>query len=774
MANRSFGSVLGTIVLVLVVAVIGAPVLAQDEDDTTQTDQEGAEEEQEAVLDTITVTATKREENPMEIPISLSVLNTEQMEIFTTAGVDVRMLSGRVPSLVIESSFGRAFPRFYMRGLGNPDFDLNASQPVSLVYDEVVLENPVVKGMPLWDLERTEVLRGPQGTLFGRNTPAGVVKFDSKKPSQEQDGFARLSYGTFNTIDFRGAIGGRLSDTFSARLSLLYQGRSDWIDNKYTGENNALGGYRTAAFRLQFLWEPNEKFSGLLNLHGWDVDGTARIFRENIMGPGSNSLVSSFKQDEVWHDGLNEQDISARGGVLKLDYDFGSMTLTSVTGFETLDMFSRGDIDGGFGSDNPFAPPGTPPGGPIGPIPQESETADGIPDLDQFTQEFRLYNSEPDRLSWLFGLYFFKEDLSAFTNNYDSLTAGNPQAGFATQTQENDAWALFGSLGYEISDRWRIQGGLRYSDDKKDFSAERPEPVFQTPTLEPIMVSTDDSFVTWDISATYFLSEQMNIYGRVATGARAPSIQGRILFVPDFDFGMNPETDGVTVADTEDILSFEVGIKTELLERRLRFNFTVYTWETSDQQLTIIGGAANVAELVNADKVDGRGFETDIEWAPTPRWLATFGLSYNKTEIKDESLTVNGCRLCTITDPVAPNGEFSINGNSLPHAPEWIFNGIIDYRLPRGDDGLFFGSLDWAYYDEKQFFLYESEEFRDDSLEVGLRLGYAFNAARYEVAFYARNLFDNEILRGGIDFSNNTGFTNDPRILGLEFVFRPW
>jgi iron complex outermembrane receptor protein len=229
------------------------------------------------------------------------------------------------------------------------------------------------------------------------------------------------------------------------------------------------------------------------------------------------------------------------------------------------------------------------------------------------------------------------------------------------------------------------------------------------------MVSTDDSFVTWDISATYFLSEQMNIYGRVATGARAPSIQGRILFVPDFDFGMNPETDGVTVADTEDILSFEVGIKTELLERRLRFNFTVYTWETSDQQLTIIGGAANVAELVNADKVDGRGFETDIEWAPTPRWLATFGLSYNKTEIKDESLTVNGCRLCTITDPVAPNGEFSINGNSLPHAPEWIFNGIIDYRLPRGDDGLFFGSLDWAYYDEKQFFLYESEEFRDDS-----------------------------------------------------------
>jgi len=774
MANRSIGSVLGTIVLVLVVAVIGAPVLAQDEDDSTQTDEEGVEEEQAAVLDEIVVTATKREEDPMEIPISLSVLNSEQMEIITTGGVDIRTLSGRVPSLLIESSFGRAFPRFYLRGLGNPDFDLNASQPVSLVYDEVVLENPVVKGMPLWDLERTEVLRGPQGTLFGRNTPAGVVKFDSKKPSQERDGFARLSYGTFNTIDFRGAIGGRLSDTFSARLSLLYQGRSDWIDNNFTGENNAVGGYGTAGFRLQFLWEPNEKFSGLLNIHGWDVDGTARIFRENIMKPGTNQLVSSFNQDEVFHDGLNEQDISSKGGVLKLDYDFGSMTLTSVTGFETLDMFSRGDIDGGFGSDNPFAPPGTLPGGPIGPILQESETADGIPDLDQFTQEFRLFNSDASRLGWLVGAYFFKEDLSATTNNYDSLSPGNPPAGFASQQQENDAWALFGSLTYEVSDRWRLQGGLRYSSDKKDFAAERPDPVFQTPTLQPITVSTDDTFVTWDISATYVVSSEMNVYGRVATGARAPSIQGRILFQPDFDFGMNPETDGVSVADTETIISYEAGIKTEMMERRLRVNFSGYIWETDDQQLTIIGGAMNTAELINADRVDGYGFEAEAEIMPTPRWLASLGLSSDNTEIKDDSLTVNGCAICTILDPIAPNGEFSINGNSLPHAPEWIFNGIIDYRVPRGEGGLFFGSLDWAYYSEKQFFLYESKEFSGDSFEVGLRVGYAFSQAKYEVALYGRNIADAEIIRGGIDFSNNVGFTNDPRIIGVEFVARFW
>src|SRR5512136_699804 len=121
-----------------------------------------------------------------------------------------------------------------MRGLGNTDFDLNASQPVSMLVDEVVLENPVVKGMPLWDLQRTEVLRGPQGTLFGRNTPAGIVKFDTRRPSKDLDGFVRASYGTFNNVDFKGAVGGGLTDSLSARVSLLYQRQSDWIDNTFT------------------------------------------------------------------------------------------------------------------------------------------------------------------------------------------------------------------------------------------------------------------------------------------------------------------------------------------------------------------------------------------------------------------------------------------------------------------------------------------------------------------------------------------------------------
>jgi iron complex outermembrane receptor protein len=207
------------------------------------------------------------------------------------------------------------------------------------------------------------------------------------------------------------------------------------------------------------------------------------------------------------------------------------------------------------------------------------------------------------------------------------------------------------------------------------------------------------------------------------------------------------------------------------MDRRVRFNFTPYWYEVDDQQLTAVGGRFNIATLVNADTVEGYGFETDLQVAPSPEWLLTFGLSNNNTEIQDNVLAIAPCAACTILDPFNEFGNALLDGNSLPQAPEWIFNGIIDYRGQIGN-GLLIGTLDWAWADEKSFFLYESEEFNDDAFELGLRIGYTFSAARYEVALYGRNITDEEILRGGIDFNNLTGFTNDPSIWGLEFVAR--
>ena len=176
MKNRlsiSRRALLGTSILSASLALGAAPAVAQDAS-TAEVAEEGA-------LDAIIVTAQRREQNIQDVPISVTAIDDEALAAINSGGQDIRALSGRVPSLVVESSFGRTFPRFYIRGLGNTDFDFNASQPVSLVYDDVVLENPILKGFPVFDLQQVEVLRGPQGTLFGRNTPAGIVKFDSVK-----------------------------------------------------------------------------------------------------------------------------------------------------------------------------------------------------------------------------------------------------------------------------------------------------------------------------------------------------------------------------------------------------------------------------------------------------------------------------------------------------------------------------------------------------------------------------------------------------------------
>ncbi|HUO84414.1 MAG TPA: TonB-dependent receptor, partial [Thermoanaerobaculia bacterium] len=465
-------------ILVLTLFTLAMPLIAQEPPPV---------EEEGVLLEQITVTAQKRVEDVQDVPVAVTTVSEKNLETLTAGGADVRFISGRVPSLLVESSFGRAFPRFYIRGLGNTDFDLNASQPVSMIYDEIVLENPVLKGMPVWDLDRIEVLRGPQGTLFGRNTPAGIIKFESKAPSQDFDAYASGSYGTFSTADFEAAIGGGLTDTLSARFSFLYQTQDDWVDNEFTGEDGALGGYDNLAWRLQFLWNPTARFRALFNVHGWDLDGTARIFQANMLTPGDDEVVAGFDRETVFQDGLNVQDIQTHGGALKMEYAFDQGSLTSVTGYETVEMFSRGDIDGGFGA--VFAPPT----GPRGIIPFPSESSDGIPDLDQLTQEVRWASNLPGTFQWLVGAFYFSEELTAETFSYSSLAPGNPVEGFATQTQDAESWALFASVDQWFGEKWKLKGGVRFTHDQKDFAAERTIPMFfNTPTIRPVTAKTDD------------------------------------------------------------------------------------------------------------------------------------------------------------------------------------------------------------------------------------------------------------------------------------------
>ncbi|MDX2300020.1 MAG: TonB-dependent receptor [Xanthomonadaceae bacterium] len=713
-----------------------------------------------AKLDAVKVTAQRRTEDIKDVPVSITTLSAEKLDVIGSGGDDIRFLSARVPSLNIESSFGRAFPRFYIRGLGNTDFDLNASQPVSLVYDDIVQENPILKGFPVFDLDQVEVLRGPQGTLFGRNTPAGVVKFDSAKPTQEKEGYGQVSYGRFDTVNFEGALSGGLTPVVSGRISALYQRRDDYVDNAFTGQKNALEGYEEGAVRGQLLFEPSDDFYALFNAHARTLDGTARLFRANIIRPGLGDLVHDFKRTRVSIDGRNDQELDTFGGSAKLRWNLGSMTLYSITGYENADVFSRGDIDGGFGA--AFLGAGN-----FGPgfIPFPAESADGLPKHDQVTQEFRVESNEWGRFDWQAGFYYFDENITVDSFNYDTL-AGGVQNGFARQKQDNTTWALFASGDFDVNDRLKLRGGLRYTNDDKNFQAERLVSPFGAPPTGLITANPSDTDLSWDASAVYTVNDQVNVFSRVARGYRAPSVQGRLLF-----------GDTISVAKSESLISYEAGIKAQLLDDRVRASFTVFHYDMNNQQLTAVGGGANFNRLINADKTTGEGFEFDIEAYITDNLLVTFGASRNETEIKDKTLATQVCGSgCTILDPTVVVGGTTLallDGNRLPQAPEWVNNLTARYSIPMGDGAEVFFYTDWAYRSEVNFFLYDSPEFTGSPLlEGGLRVGYNWNYGNNEFAVFGRNILNEKEVVGGIDFNNLTGFVNEPATYGIEFTAR--
>lgn len=704
-------------------------------------------------LQAVTVTAERRVENIKEVPSSISTLSGEKLDVLNSSGQDIRMLSGRVPSLNIESSFGRAFPRFYIRGYGNTDFRSNASQPVSLIYDDIVQETPILKGFPIFDVNRIEVLAGPQGTLFGRNTPAGVVKIDSVKPSKKTDGYFNASYGTYGTSALETAFNLPMTGAWTARVSAQVQHRDNWVKNDKSATTD-LEGYNDRAVRLQAAYDAGEGFSALLGVHNREMTGSARLFRANIIQKFSNSLVEDFDPAVMHTDGLNKQNLSSTGANMKLTWSLPAFNIHSITGFETVSAYSRGDIDGGYGA--AFLPTG---GGP-GLIPFPSESAAGVRDHKQITQEVRLESKAQGPVTWQAGVYVFREDLGFDSYTYNTL-GGNVQSGAVLKSdQTNDTYAIFGGLTYALSADLKVRGGMRYTQDKKNL-ATQPLPAGDpnpTNTANGLGASTDNSQVSWDMGATYKLDKDRNVFARIATGFRGASIQ------PAGPFGP------LNKAEPETTVSYEAGYKADLWNKRGRTSISVFHYDVKDQQLTAVGGASNAVRLLNAKNSSGDGIEMNFDAYVTPDFLVTMSASYNKTSINDAGLAVGVCAQCTVLNPKNAAGLALIDGNALPNAPQWIANITGRYGIPAANGGEYFIYTDWAYRSQTNLFLYESKEFTAPALlEGGLRVGYIWGNGKYEVAAFGRNITNQVRLTGAIDFNNLTGFINDPRTYGVQF-----
>jgi len=712
---------------------------------TAFAEEQTEDQAEDGKLETIVVTATKRPQSAQEVPISITSMYGEQFENLLSGGGDILTLASRVPGLYAETSNGRVAPRFYIRGLGNTDFDLAASQPVSIIMDDVVMENVVLKSFPLFDIEGVEVIRGPQGTLFGRNTTAGIIKFTSKKPTEDFDAYVKLGTGSYGTRDIEAAVGGSLSDTVSARFSVLNQHRDDWVSNGYTGMNDVMGGHDEAAYRLQVAFAPSDDLDILLNVHSRSYEGTASLFRANILTTGSNQLNANYDRDTVYYDegDNNPQEYDGDGAVLNITYDMADMTFSSITAYESADGRSLGDIDGGYGASYlPEMGPGF--------IPFNSATQDAA-DVSQLTQEFRLASDTGGNSTWQVGFYYFDSELEVVTTPFFVAPS--------TVTQENTTWAVFGQGTYDLSDETTLVYGLRYTNDERSLTAISGAGI----PIDP--VNLDDGQVSWEMMLNHRLSDDVSVYGRIANGFRAHSIQGR-----DIAFFGTP-----SVAESETIMSFEAGFKADLLDNTLRLNGALFSYEVSDIQLTKVGGNGNNVGLANSDKGVGQGFEVDAQYHLNENITFTLGYSYNDTELQDNNLWIPVCGSgqCTATDVTRTNGagglEALVNGNPFPQAPKTIFNFTTRFAFPI-ESGEIFALVDFAQQGDTNLFIYETVEYNVDSQhETGLRLGYINAEHSYDVSLYGRNITDEHNLKGGIDFNNNTGFVNEPRIWGVEF-----
>ncbi|MBB4098954.1 TonB-dependent receptor [Sphingomonas kyeonggiensis] len=747
--------------------VIGGTAQAQDSAAATATADEPTAE--------IVVTAERRPETLRNTPVSVAVIGGQDARDFTASGDDTLLsLSGKVPSFYAETTTGRIFPRFYIRGLGNIDFYLGASQPVSIVQDDVVLEHVVLKSNPVYDLDHVEVLRGPQGSLFGRNTTAGIVKFDTVRPTLDRlDARGTLSYGSYNSINLDAGIGGPLGDNIAVRVSGLIQHRDNYVDNAYAGvsqdgtngpRKNAMGGFDERDARIQVLVKPTEGWTSLFSAHMRNYNGTSTLFLRQALKKGSND-VSNVSRTTVRYDEAmdNPQDYDTYGMSWNNSFDFGPVTLTSITAYETSSGYSRGDTDGGAAADYP-----------VGGVPNGFGQSMGrLADLDQWTQEVRLASNGDGPFKWqVGGMYFDSRDITEFYQRAWFLTtaARNPN-NWVRLHDVNTSWALFGQASYQLTPKFRLTAGVRVTEDTKTTDLlKTANTVANVSTYTGRRhVRLSDTQPSWDVSALYEVNDDLSLYARVARGFRGPTIQGRsAVFNSDF-----------TTANSETIVSYEAGLKSSLFDNKVRFNLTGFYYTVDDIQLNGNDSNGN-GVLFNADKAEAYGVEAELNVRPVRNLALSFGASWLHSEIKDKRVyaqvcALNGIVVCTVNDPVKQVGAnyfAQIDGNPLPNAPKYNLNATARYDIPVSDSGRAFISTDWNIQGYTNYVLYKTNEFYSDgNFEGGLKVGYTGGNGTWEIAAFARNITNEKNLKGVIE-NYMAAVLNEPRVIGISLTGR--
>lgn len=719
----------------------------------------GAQPAGERLLEEIVVTAQKREQYLTDVGIAVTTFTGDDVRRLKFAEpVDI---AAQVPNLNMNNTFGTGIANVSIRGIGLNDYAVNNNPAAGVYIDDVYLVSPAMLNFQLFDIESIEVLKGPQGTLYGKNTTAGTVKFASRKPTEETQGFLTLDYGRYDRFFLESAAGGQLAPGFGIRIAAQTVQQGEGFQFNRTTDRD-VGEVDRTSWRLVVDWQPADTVEILLNVHGGRDRSDPPLFNvNNILDPSDDAFFGDVFSSAGG--GPLRQDVKSTGASLTIDWSLsGLWSITSVTAYEDFSRFYQEDRDG-----------------------SALIQLDGFFDnqIEQFSQELRA-TYIGDRLVLILGgfLGFDEVDTRDQFNSNDLL----PLFGLGGSTgvgnyyrQETDTKALFAHTEWRLNDRFRLNAGLRYTDDQKDFSnaftfivtpnlttgggflcplrpAGTPGVVdvadgIETTCFSPVASDYDVGDVSGKIGVDFTGIDGALIYASVSKGFKSGGFQGQLTFNPAALGGF----------DEEELYAYEIGFKTSLGDRRVQLNGAAFLYDFNDLQFYGPLFDSPFGPLFGIDNAGGaevRGAELELVWLAGDGLDVQAGIGLLDTEI---------------TSSVLPGVA---EGSVLPNSPEVNFNARINYRWDIGSS--FYGDVlvAAAFKDDLSYDIVRQppETLEDGYWLLDARLSISAVNGRWSVYLWGKNLSDEryrtQVLTSSVGFGESWG---PPATYGagVEFVW---
>ncbi|KAF1712129.1 hypothetical protein CSC70_00935 [Pseudoxanthomonas kalamensis DSM 18571] len=721
-------------VAVLVSLSLSAQVIAQEASPEAKPDEV-------QTMDEVTVTSTHQIKSLQKVPASISAINTEQLQALNSSNItDIQYIT---PGVTYPTDVPGNGASFKIRGIGTQAFNYGTEQTVGVVVDDVLIGLPRDPGATGFnDIERIEVLRGPQGTLFGKNASAGVISIITKNPEIGiTGGNVHLALGSRNEQVAQATLNVGVNSISALRLSGYHQQQDGYADNVY--HDWSAGDLKNYGIRAKYLIEPSDKLSILIAAEHQSAFSRSPllpytvsddILAAGIFGDHTNDNFSSDDPksyaDEDWY-----ADTKNNGGSVKVDYTFGNATLTSISAYRDLELAQIADID--------LLPTN---------VLNDSITYN---DSKQLTQEFRLAGTTTGgRLEYVAGLFYghtvVEADeikLGAFdltgANSWPyllNLTADGMTNLDATTT----SYAVFGSTTYAITDKLSSIVGARYTHDKVDGDFYvTPYPTFNDIPIVPLVPSvpssgsTSEDNISGKLGLQFESSADVMEYLTIAQGYKGPSIDV-----------LSGATNRI---DPETSLSYEAGIKSRFFDRRLTLNASVYIATFKDFQTQVYDDAMAQFHLANADKMKSKGLELETSFRVNEDLTLMANAGYTDAEFGDYVVACPA--LNSIPCYTDGNGQLLANLKGL--APSGIskYSASLQavYQHPVGGNLMLDGNLAWNWRSKYSNTVGQDATDTDAYGLLNASIGIGAGDGRWHINLYARNLLDERFR--GVSFS---------------------